>query len=412
MAFNFNNLFKKKKQEPILETCRYTFTNKLLPIEQSVYNTKIHQIEKFWKAFKIQEETICERFENKNDFDLAKFIISNITPISKHIMWEFGPALNSNGHRLVLSAESRKDLRPLVELLVQKAPLLENWEFHSYRPAEDFENAILTVQARTNGNLDDLFFQIYINEFNQIDLFFIRETCKSDNDFNQAKNDVFVALETLIGEEKLDKWIGVIEVNLIKQKDNDEVFPIEKLQEFIFNEITKMELSLPTNSYFDRWQDSKWGNYELNEVVKKDNYSRKEDLLFTIAMDFKVMNTQLAGIPFYGERFSRKETFCYLKIDGLNIDTESPEKIRADLEDKLNEILILNALGCTIGGGVGYRHSYIDFALADLEEGVHAIRAAMITSGITKNAWILFQDLDKQTEWIGIYEDTPVPFMS
>lgn len=413
MAINFNHLFKKKEKKVLKNIIpRYLFTSNHLDEEKNLYDSSIKKINEFWQAFIENEENIWKRFKNENQFDVAKFINKHLTPISKHIMWEFGPALNNNNsHRLVLSSESKKEYRPLVEKFIEKAPLLENWEFYTYRPSEDLENAKATVQARTGGNLNDLFFQIYINEYNQIDLFFIRETCKSDQDFNQAFNDVFVALETLIGEEYLDKWIGLIEVDLQKQKDNSEVYPIEKLQDYVVNEIMKMKLTLPTNFYYDRWQDSKWTSFEIAKPKKQENYYSKDDLLFAISMDNKILATTLSNIPFYNERFAEKETFCYIKIDGLGVETESPEKVRAVYEDVLNEVLIQNGLGCTIGGGTGLRYSYIDIALADLEEGIHAIRAALLMKNITKNAWIFFFDLDRKTEWIGIHNNSPRPFL-
>ncbi len=412
MAFNFNNLFKsKKKKTEIIETSRYTFTKNLLPEELIVYKKTVENINKFWRAFVENEEKLNDRFKGKSEFDIVQFINSNLQVISPYIMWEFGHALDSKGHRLVLSSESRKYLRPLVELIIEKAPVIDNWEFYSYRPLEDFKSALQTVAARTQGNLDNLFFQIYINEYNQIDLFFVRDTCKSDNDFNQTYNEVFVALETLIGEENLDKWIGLIDVNFKHQKDNNDIYPIEKLQEYVINEITKMKLSMPVSFYYERWQNVEWGAYEIENVENAANYSDKKDMITAISMDFKLTNTILAGVPFYSERFSTKEIFCYLKIDNLGVDNENSTETRAVYEDKLNEVLISNALGCTIGGGTGYRYAYIDFALADFEEGIHAIRAAMIVSKITKKAWIQFPDLDKKTEWIGIYNDTPIPFM-
>jgi len=64
-------------------------------------------------------------------------------------MWEYGPAVRTKGHRLVITPESRKDFRQLVRTILDRAPDLPGWEFYPYRLAEDLE------QARSAGRRPD-----------------------------------------------------------------------------------------------------------------------------------------------------------------------------------------------------------------------------------------------------------------
>ncbi len=118
--------------------------------------------------------------------------------IDTALMWEFGPAIRGEGHRLVITPESRRDLRPLVRRILGLAPRLDGWEFYAYRPPEDFDMAEQTVKGRTGGSIAKTFFRAAVSEFNKVALLFSERDYVSAED-RQALNDVCVATETLPG---------------------------------------------------------------------------------------------------------------------------------------------------------------------------------------------------------------------
>jgi hypothetical protein len=116
--------------------------------------------------------------------------------------------------------------------------------------------------------------------------------------------------------------------------------------------------------------------------------------------------------PFYDERFTRGgETFAYVKLDGSAGLDEEKFADKAEIEDALDELLLPAGLGCQIGGGTGLRYSYIDLALTDRRRALPAICERLRAGNVPRRSWIQFFARNLQSEWIGIYADSPPPPM-
>jgi hypothetical protein len=103
------------------------------------------------------------------------------------------------------------------------------------------------------------------------------------------------------------------------------------------------------------------------------------------------------------------ETFCYLKLDGINGLAGSAFADKSEIEDALDEALRSVKVGCVIGGGTGLRYSYVDFAITDVPIACGIIRKILCSGKIPRRSWIMFFDSDRKDEWIGVWDETPVP---
>jgi hypothetical protein len=113
---------------------------------------------------------------------------------------------------------------------------------------------------------------------------------------------------------------------------------------------------------------------------------------------------------FHSSRFSSRETFAYLKIDGSEgLDPRGGFNNRGDIEDAINAALAPADAGCVIGGGTGRRYSYIDLALTDWRAALPLLRACLRQGFIPLGTWLLFFDAEWEHEWVGIYPETPAP---
>lgn len=175
--------------------------------------------------------------------------------------------------------------------------------------------------------------------------------------------------------------------------------------------------ALPQQPYFQfiENEDIGWRIYTV-EPIEKIDYAHKQDLYTAsfIATEADLFNATYHGHEtFSSEQFSHfNETFIYLKIDGTADDLN--EEIFIDsttIEDMLNEVLLKEKLGCVIGTGTGLRYSYIDFALVDVTKAIEVIKNTLQKNNFTKKSWLLFHDTIYQSQWIGIWEDSPKPFM-
>ena len=91
------------------------------------------RIDAWWAAFQAKAADLDALFSRQAEWDLPGWMQENLQPIHPHLMWEFGPAVEGPGHRLVITPESRRHLRPLVAEMLRRAPPLDGWEFYAYR---------------------------------------------------------------------------------------------------------------------------------------------------------------------------------------------------------------------------------------------------------------------------------------
>ncbi len=388
---------------------RWLFLNPNDPMDAAKKKELTRRIDAWWSAFAKKTEDLTGLFSQRIKWDLPAWMERHLQAIHPKLMWEYGPAAKGKGHRLVITPESARHLRPLTAAILDKAPTIPGWEFYGYRLPESVEMAEQTVSARTSGSLEDVGVEVQVGEFHLIDLLY-RSPRTSGEDDEQARNDAFVATETLLGEEVLDKWIGGIEVGpLTKRKSSSKLLPLNRLTETVdalIHGIRDQLSGLPHSEWVD---DTEWSGIEL-KPEEVDDYPRCDDLLVAITGNLPLWQAAHRGVGFFSGRFTRcGETFCYVKLDGSEGLEGSQFEDRASIEEALDEALKKTRAGAAIGGGTGLRYSYVDLALADLRGGIEIVRRVLQKGRIPNRSWVLFFDADLVAEWVGIYDDTPPP---
>ena len=399
---------------------RWLFYDQNDPNEAAQHQSVLASIDRWWLEFQSKTDDFEAMFSNRRKWDLPEWMVAHLGAIHPSLMWEFGPALDCDGHRLVITPESDHFLRPLTTTVLQRAPQIARWEFYGYRLPEDLASAQSMVEARTNGDLKDVQVRVKRGDSHRVDLLFVSPRTKHAND-EQALNEAFVATETLVGEQCLDQWIGTIEVAPSPKRGLTSLFglgkpivgliPLVRLKETVDSVIGSILDQLPPQSH-DQWiEDAQWTLWEL-QPNKADDYPAQLDLMVGKSANKDFWSAAHGPGLFYSERFSRcGETFCYVKIDGTaGIDWQEFGD-KSEIEDALDAVLKEEGLGCHIGGGTGARYSYIDLALTDRTRGLRAVRERLQQGNISRRSWIQFFDSDLSAEWVGIYDDSPPPPM-
>ena len=392
---------------------RWKYLNLHDPEDGALRAEKLAAIERWWQAFVAKAKDLQSLFTGKSEWDLPAWMHEHLGAIDPSICWEYGPAIHTKGHRLVVTPESNRGLRPLVTTLLEHAPELPGWEFYPHRLPEVMEILPGTMEARTGGDVSDVLVQVARVGEHHVGLRFLGPRTTSDGD-KQAMHDAFVAAETLLGEEWLDHWIGPIEVApLSAAQSGDEDWPtppmpLSRLYEAVKSTIAWIRDDLPERPYYEWADDASWSGFEL-QPEEGDDFPERMDLIALITC-----NQELAAATFrpgfHSERFSRRgETFCYLKIDGSDGLEPGGFEDREDMEEALLAVLKPDGLGTVCGGGTGLRYSYIDLALTDVEKCIPLIQEALRAGKIPFRTWLLFHDAYLCDEWIGIYDDTPAP---
>lgn len=389
---------------------RWLYHNKTRPAEVAEHNRLLRKIDAWWDEFERNEERLEDLFRQVADWDLPDWMNRHLRSIHPELMWEFGPAINVRGHRLVITPETRSELRPLVETIVARAPKLKTWEFHSYRIAEDVDTALPTIETRTGLDISDVTVALNVGQDNRIDLTFRWEQIPGNDD--QAFDSVFVAAESLLGEELLDRWVGVI--NLVDHQTPPEqgqrFLSLERLKPTFDALVSSTRAQLPAEPYSAFADDGQWAGLKLEPEEARD-YPERFDLLTSITCNPELIAATFSNGPFYSERYSRcGETFCYLKVDN-SVDTANDYQDRDDMEEAVRNALASQDLGGLIGGGTGLRYSYIELALTDVERGIAAICRTMREGNVPRRSWIQFHDAHLAAEWVGVYDDSPAPPM-
>lgn len=365
------------------------------------------RMDAWWREFAKRHADIAAFFAGKSTMDLPAWMQQHLQAIHPALMWEYGPALKRNGDRLVITPESRYALRPLVEEILKRAPALPGWEFYGHRPAVAPPEALGLAEGRTGRKPALTTAAAARGTFNRIDLTFTSPAVKTEEDVEAAFHEAFILAESLLGEDVLDTWVGVVRVAPWKAAPAGAVAH-KDLRREVDRLVAAVRDALPKDPVHRFSQAGKWSLLKLKPDEQAD-YPAQDDLFVAKAMNVKLWENGRSRAFFSSSRWSRTgETFCYVKLDGRKADQEAfPDK--AAIEDALEAALRKANLGCHVGGGTGKIYSYVDLAVTDLEKAVPVIRETLQKGKVDRRSWILFYDSTLAWEWIGVWDDSPPP---
>jgi hypothetical protein len=151
---------------------RWRFTEfGLSPEEAAARERTLNALDSWWLEFARKQADIVALFSRKQEWDLGAWMREALGAIDEKLMWEFGPGL-TKAHRLVITPEVERHLRPLVAEILRRAPSLPDWEFYAYRLPESWDMTMQTVEARTGGNVSTGWFTAACGVGNSVDLSF------------------------------------------------------------------------------------------------------------------------------------------------------------------------------------------------------------------------------------------------
>ncbi len=377
----------------------------------------MRKIDAWWRQFHAAQADLESLFNGHKQWDLAAWMNQHLQGIDARLMWEYGPAVRGPGHRLVITPESDAHLRPLVKAVLARAPKIAGWEFYPYRLAEDVEQVRRMAEARKLGSLDGICVTVAAGQHRLVDLTYYAPHARTEDD-EPAMEAAVVCTETILGEEVMDKWVGVIEakpmpkglMGMFSKHHPRGTVSLDRLRETTMALIGSTLEQLPAAPMCARRLDQqKWSAIKLSPEERAE-YACREDMMIAITAAPELFAAAHCGRPFYSGRFSRAgETFCYLKIYKLGASAEGATEKRQGIEEKLNAALMPANAGCVIGGGTGLKYGYIDLALTDVPKAVELMRPILQEVKVSHRSWVLFLDADLADEWIAVWEDASPP---
>lgn len=207
-----------------------TFFLTIIIMGFSIFNKESKE-EKFWNWFEKNQETYYSEIENLEIREqIFDELTKNLKKVNKDLVFEFSPIHENNVREFTISAEGMKELFPIVEKLIEKAPKLKNWKFNAFRqriPGDDFE-----IQY---GDLKIGYSDIYYRSENDNGKLGIELNIKDYNGNGQTQNAIYILLDGLIGEYDVTTKIGWIEWVKLNKNEIKNLKPIIELR----NEIDK-----------------------------------------------------------------------------------------------------------------------------------------------------------------------------
>jgi hypothetical protein len=387
---------------------RWYFADPNNPEEAAYKQRTMAAIDRWWQAFQATAADLSRVFTRQTEFDIVNWMNDYLGGIDPRLCWEYGPAVRQEGHRLVITPESKRWLRPLVGTILQRAPKIPGWEFYPYRLPEDVPQAIASVQGRTGVNITGAVVQAQMGDNRKIDLLWGFPSLRG-TDHDTQMNAAFVATEVLMGEQVLDTWIGAIDLLDGANVGQTRPLPMDRAQSTVGALIRGAQEQLPATKAADVSVEDGWYNVKL-EPEPAEDYLGRGDLVVASTHSIEVFQAAHTSGIFVSSCHSRiGEYFCYLKLDASEVPTEHVVEFRAQFEDALNPLLLKSGVGGCIGGGSGLRYSYIDLALTDVNRAVPIIRQCLAQGGAPLRSWLLFFDDELAREWVGVYPETPEP---
>lgn len=375
----------------------------------------LKRVDRWWDAFAERRRDLEAFFTNAaSDWELTQWMQDHLQAVDPNLMWEFGPGLQQRGRRLVITPETQRQLRPLVNAILSRAPSLPGWEFYGYRPAEQLDDVVEAVRGICGGDVSQAMVHARHDGDRRIAVTYYAPECEQpDTDPKQIELAAFVATESSVGEALLDRWIGTIDVQpLSRDKPRGEcsrAIPFARLQPTIEAVVGSLLDQLPQEPCYRTMTGASWSSYELQPEPAAE-FAGRADLCVAISARPDVFEALHGGSPFYSDTHSRcDETFCYLKIDGDNEPMTVRAQLRDQIETAIDQFLVPNQLGCVIGGGTGLRYSYVDLALTDVVQAGQALRRLGKRGLFTPRSWLLFCDAELADEWIAMTADAPPP---
>jgi hypothetical protein len=364
------------------------------------------RIDAWWRAFAAESARLDDYFHRRGSWDLASWMREHLGVVDQRIMWEFGPGTRGDGgQRLVLTPESEHQLRPLVGLVLARAPKLRGWEYHAHRLAEGLATALQTVAERTSVDLAGWQARADLSDEGLVDIELAPPASAPPSDEHRAA--ALLLVEALVGEDVMDVWIGNVGVT---EHAGGGLF-LGELVGRVLALIEVRRVLIPEQPYWQRAARDQWTMLRLapNTGAAAD-YPGQQDMLVAKTMDFELWKAQHGRRPFYSRRFSRSgELMGTLKIDGADGLGEGALADKAAIEDAITAALEPHGLGAQIGGGTGLRYSYVDLALADVAAAMDALRPVLRAGKLPKRTWLQFFDADLADEWIPLWDDAPPP---
>lgn len=396
---------------------RWLFADPQNPEESRHVQRTLAAIDAWWQAFQQNASRLAAYASGSQDWDVDAFFEQWLLPVDRRLVWELLPGSAAPGgaaavHRLVVTTEGDRRLRPLLQALVQRAPALPGWQFSIYRPAELVEQAVRWVWNRTGVDVTGTLVAVQPAPARKIDLhYFFPSLTHRPRD--TVTEQAWLVTEAILGEQVLDTWVGQIAAIEPAQAGQFQLLPLAHAQAVVVSLIRNYLQQLPLTPVAELVRQASLHPVTLPPPPPAADYSEWTDLVQASTRDPELFRATHSPQPFTSACHSRHgEVFGYLKIEKpeLTSDVLVPAPWAAvELAPRCDAVLRQAGLGCVWGEGSGLRYHYVELALTDPMAAVAPLRGWATDLRLPPRSWLLWHDDAWGGEWVGLHPHSPPP---
>jgi len=395
---------------------RWLFIDPQNPEESAYIQRTLAAIDAWWQAFQQNASQLAAFASGLLDWDADAFFDKWLLAIDRRLVWELLPSPTAAGgaaavHRLVVTTEGDRRLRPLLQTLLQRAPKLPGWQFLIYRPAELVEQAVRWVWNRAGVDVTDTLVAVQPAPGRKIDLhYFFPGLMHRASD--ALTEQAWLVTEAILGEQVLDAWVGQITAIEPSQAGGYQLLPLAHAQAVVVSLIRNYQQQLPWQPMAERVRQMTPSPVTLPPPPPAPDYPEWGDLVQASTRDLELFHATHSSQPFTSACHSRHgETFGYLKIEKSEFagDLLLPGSSSAELAARCDAVLRQAQVGCVWGEGSGLRYHYVELALTDPMAAVVPLRGWASEQRVPARSWLLWHDDALGGEWVGLYPHSPPP---
>lgn len=366
----------------------------------------VQRITAFWDAFAQRLPEIEANLRGQSEWDLVAWMDEQVGAVHPRLRWEFGDDPIAGGALLVITPEDAHHLRPMADTIIRRAPQLPGWTFREYRPSRTPEEVSQLVRRLTGHIMGTTTVQIRQGHERRID--FVFQSLLAKKDPPAAIEVARATCDYLLGEDVKNRWVGHVDVVEMAHAIGDAFVPLVRLPSQVLTMIATVLEALPNRPYgkLPPLEKVEWKRH----APKHDDCAGQDDAMFgkTVVPEVR----EAAAKPgFYSGRYSRQgETFCYLKLEAIDVGLDDRYKRAKVVEEVLDAQMREDGAGAVVGIATGRRYIYMDLAVLDVVKTLEAARRRLLALEVLPvRSWLMFLDAELAGEYIGLRSATPRP---
>ncbi len=332
-------------------------------------------------------------------------IIGALATLCPDLRWELKRGRAGKRPLIVISSENHRDIDPLVDEILARAPDLERWRITAWRPPTALAEveAIVNLQSGVALGTEACAVDRLPNGMLRVVL---PSFAVPLDDPAEARRIAEFAVRRILGEQVFYRWVSDV---LVADIDLESTFPLEDLPRVVEALAEDWLAALPARPLWCVAASARWNRVEF-APTPADDYLGRRDLVTLTELDHPISLAARSAPFLWSRNYSRHcERFVTIKIDRPSLDFDGRADAVAAFDQLLTTSLWQHQAGCIVGSGVGLRYAHHDLALNDVDEAIPLLRHLAFEAGLPLRSWILFFDTSWSREWVGLHPETPPP---